>query len=299
MRRSTCWCSPAPPASSKAIRTSTASSRCRRGAAPCDTLALIGTAVQAIRSRGVDPGRRPPDILRVARRPPARRPDRCRRAARSAARSKPALLHRSTVAAPAIHRVEQMLRLADALGIPRVPEVVCPAAAPLPFSPGDNYAVIHAAPMFRYKEWTPQGWRALAEALTQRGLSVVAIGGPDPAERRASRRRSGRATSRSISCPGRRTSRCCKARGCSSDRTPRRRISPRRPAARRWRCSARPIRGCGGRGRPAGSTRRGRPAARSRIAATSGWCKIRCLACRASSKAASATSAAPAPACRN
>ncbi len=93
-------------------------------------------------------------------------------------------LHRSTVAAPAVHRVEQMLRIADTLGIPRVPDVVCPAAAPLPFSPGDNMAVIHAAPMFRYKEWTPQGWQALAEALTRRGLSVVAIGGPDPAERR-------------------------------------------------------------------------------------------------------------------
>jgi heptosyltransferase-3 len=77
-----------------------------------------------------------------------------------------------------------MLRIADTLGIPRVPDVVYPAAAPLPFSPGDNTAVIHAAPMFRYKEWTPQGWQALAEALTRRGLSVVAIGGPDPAERR-------------------------------------------------------------------------------------------------------------------
>jgi heptosyltransferase-3 len=88
-----------------------------------------------------------------------------------------------TVADATVHRVEQMLRIADTLGIPRVPDVVCPAAAPLPFSPGDNIAVIHAAPMFRYKEWTPQGWRAVAQALTQRGLSVAAIGGPDPAER--------------------------------------------------------------------------------------------------------------------
>ena len=82
-----------------------------------------------------------------------------------------------------VHRVEQMLRLADALGIPRVPQVVCPAAAPLPFSPGDRYAVVHAAPMFRYKQWTAAGWRDLAAALKQRGLAVVAIGGPDPAER--------------------------------------------------------------------------------------------------------------------
>jgi heptosyltransferase-3 len=38
--------------------------------------------------------------------------------------------------------------------------------------------------MFRYKQWTPEGWRTLAAGLQQRGLTVVAIGGPDPAERR-------------------------------------------------------------------------------------------------------------------
>ena len=94
------------------------------------------------------------------------------------------LLHRSTLAVPIIHRVEQMLRLADALGIARVSEVVGPAPAPLTFSPGSDYAVIHAAPMYRYKQWTPDGWRALAEGLRQRGLAIVAISGPDPAERR-------------------------------------------------------------------------------------------------------------------
>jgi heptosyltransferase III len=94
-------------------------------------------------------------------------------------------LHHSTPAAENVHRVEQMLRIADALGIPRVAEVVCPAATPL-----DNilltgsYAVIHAAPMFRYKRWTAEGWRALAGGLAQRGLSVVAITGPDDAERK-------------------------------------------------------------------------------------------------------------------
>jgi heptosyltransferase III len=93
------------------------------------------------------------------------------------------VLHRSIPAVPDIHRVEQALRLADALGIARVPQVVCPADAPLTFSPGDNTAVIHAAPMFRYKEWTHEGWRALADGLKQRSLAVIAIGGPDPAER--------------------------------------------------------------------------------------------------------------------
>jgi heptosyltransferase-3 len=93
-------------------------------------------------------------------------------------------LHRSVPAAEKLHRVEQMLRLADALDISRIPELVCPAAAPQSqAAPGDNYAVIHAAPMFAYKEWTPDGWRAVAAGLAKRGLQVVAIGGPGEAER--------------------------------------------------------------------------------------------------------------------
>ena len=38
--------------------------------------------------------------------------------------------------------------------------------------------------MFRYKQWTREGWRALAAELKRRGLSVVAIGGPNAAERK-------------------------------------------------------------------------------------------------------------------
>jgi heptosyltransferase-3 len=93
------------------------------------------------------------------------------------------LLHRSA-AVSTIHRVEQMLRLADALGVQRMPEVVCPAGALENISPGENYAVIHAAPMFRYKQWAREGWRALAAGLRQRGLAIAAISGPDESERR-------------------------------------------------------------------------------------------------------------------
>jgi heptosyltransferase-3 len=94
------------------------------------------------------------------------------------------LLHCTAPSVANIHRVEQALKLADALGIARVPEVVCPAAAPSEqVCPADDYAVIHAAPMFRYKQWTKAGWRALAANLRARGLEVVAISGPDPAER--------------------------------------------------------------------------------------------------------------------
>lgn len=94
-------------------------------------------------------------------------------------------LHRTVAAAERLHRVEQMLRLVDALEIPRVPELVCPAAARAsPIAGTGKYAVVHAAPMFTYKEWTAEGWRAVAAGLTQRGLSIVAIGGPGETERR-------------------------------------------------------------------------------------------------------------------
>jgi heptosyltransferase-3 len=94
------------------------------------------------------------------------------------------LLHRGTPYREQIHRVEQMLQLADAIGVPRVPELVCPAPGPADgIATGDNFAVIHAAPMFRYKQWIREGWRALAAGLQQRGLGVIAISGPDAAER--------------------------------------------------------------------------------------------------------------------
>jgi heptosyltransferase-3 len=99
-------------------------------------------------------------------------------------RIKRALLHRSTPMEPDIHRVEHVMQLADALGIPRVPQVVPPSPAALPIAPGDNTAVIHAAPMFRYKQWTAEGFRELAAGLRQRGLSIVAISGPGAEERR-------------------------------------------------------------------------------------------------------------------
>lgn len=92
------------------------------------------------------------------------------------------LLQRTVVTDDTRHRVDQALQLADALGIARVPELVAPAGDPATQTPASPYAVIHAAPMFRYKQWTKDGWRALAAHLAQRGVGLVAIGGPDPAE---------------------------------------------------------------------------------------------------------------------
>lgn len=100
-------------------------------------------------------------------------------------RFKRRLLDRFVVHAPGVHRVEEMLRFADALGIPRVPQVVAPVSSEVSgFLVGGGYAVIHAAPFFRYKQWTAEGWRDVAAALAQRGLAVIATGGPSAAERR-------------------------------------------------------------------------------------------------------------------
>jgi len=98
-------------------------------------------------------------------------------------RVKQTLLDRSLTTARGLHRVEEMLRLADVLGTARVPEVVCPRAAGPDVPPAGPYAVIHAAPMFYYKRWTEIGWRELAGALAARGLTVIATGGPAEAER--------------------------------------------------------------------------------------------------------------------
>jgi heptosyltransferase-3 len=92
--------------------------------------------------------------------------------------------HRAVAADPDGHRVEDLLRLADALGLARQPDLVCPqgsSAEGIP--PAAPYAVLHANPMYRYKRWSDAGWRGLVRGLRERGLSVVATEGRDPAER--------------------------------------------------------------------------------------------------------------------
>jgi ADP-heptose:LPS heptosyltransferase/O-antigen ligase len=92
-------------------------------------------------------------------------------------------LQRSIPVAAGMHRVEDVLQLAKLLGIEPVAELVAPQGGER-VAPDGPYAVIHAAPMFRYKRWTREGWRALAGALASRGLAIVATGGPADAERR-------------------------------------------------------------------------------------------------------------------
>lgn len=83
------------------------------------------------------------------------------------------------------HAVVQYLRLADALGIPRVAQLVPPRpASPVAvMAPGAAYAVVHPSPMYRYKAWPDGGWTCLIQALRQRGLQVAVTGGPSQRER--------------------------------------------------------------------------------------------------------------------
>ncbi|HYA04620.1 MAG TPA: glycosyltransferase family 9 protein [Xanthobacteraceae bacterium] len=98
-------------------------------------------------------------------------------AAGLAAAIKRLALTRSYVSDRSAHRVVDLLRLADRLGIAAQAEIVCPAGATRPpLAPAQAYAVIHAAPMFIYKRWTPEGWRALAARLRERGLATTVTG---------------------------------------------------------------------------------------------------------------------------
>ncbi len=92
------------------------------------------------------------------------------------------LLSRGVASEPNLHRVLDLLRLSAALGIDARPDIVLPRQAP-PLPPRRAYAMLHANPMHRIRRWTDDGWRALAQALSQRGLAVVATGGPASAEK--------------------------------------------------------------------------------------------------------------------
>ena len=97
-------------------------------------------------------------------------------------RLKQLFFHRSMRTSSTLHRVEQVLNLADLLGIDRVGELVPPESSQMLRAASGPYAVVHAAPMYRYKQWTRQGWRALVAALVERGFAIVATGGPGEVE---------------------------------------------------------------------------------------------------------------------
>jgi heptosyltransferase III len=98
-------------------------------------------------------------------------------AGRLSAAIKRIALSRSYTADRTQHRIVELSRLADLIGIAASRDVVCPQgevrAGVLPNYP---YAVVHAAPKFIYKRWTIDGWRRLAAGLRVRGLETIVIG---------------------------------------------------------------------------------------------------------------------------
>jgi heptosyltransferase-3 len=103
---------------------------------------------------------------------------------RLSGRIKSLVLNYTVPAVQHMHRVRQLLMLAEAIGVAPAAKVVPPEPRAAGWIPNKPYAVVHAMPMFRYKQWTADGWQELAGALSQRGLQVIATGGPSERERR-------------------------------------------------------------------------------------------------------------------
>jgi heptosyltransferase-3 len=90
------------------------------------------------------------------------------------------------------HTVRMNLAVLAPLGVTPHADVVsawsagdeAAASVALGLPEGAPFAVIHPTPMFRYKEWTAEGWVALAAWLREQGLGVVLTGGGDEGERR-------------------------------------------------------------------------------------------------------------------
>lgn len=92
-------------------------------------------------------------------------------------------LNFGVTADPTVHRVIELHRLAGALGITEPVEIALPRLPAPRTAQRARYAVLHANPMYRIRRWTDEGWRALAQALHDRGLAVAVTGGPSLAER--------------------------------------------------------------------------------------------------------------------
>ena len=89
-----------------------------------------------------------------------------------------------------MHTVRAHLALADALGIPALPEVVVSwrdedvaAVDTLLGNSCGALAVLHPHPKFRYKMWREQGWIDIATWLIDNGVRVALTGGPAADER--------------------------------------------------------------------------------------------------------------------
>jgi heptosyltransferase III len=87
------------------------------------------------------------------------------------------VLSRSYTTDRAQHRIVDLLRLAELLGIPASTEIICPNGNVRPdLVPTHAYAVVHAVPKYKYKRWSDEGWRKLAAELNTRGLVTIIVG---------------------------------------------------------------------------------------------------------------------------
>lgn len=85
------------------------------------------------------------------------------------------------------HTVLELLKLCQLLPISPVYELTPPRVTEGHFAVSDvldsaRYAVLHVMPQWRYKQWTREGWIALAHYLHTQGVQVVLSGGSVAAE---------------------------------------------------------------------------------------------------------------------
>jgi heptosyltransferase-3 len=105
---------------------------------------------------------------------------------------KAALVRRGVPFAEHEPRVDGYRRLAQALALPYVAELVAPTAGIAASAwkarigldaTRDAYAVLHLAPRFAYKRWHAEGWRSLIAWLDAKRLRIAVTGGKAPDER--------------------------------------------------------------------------------------------------------------------
>lgn len=95
------------------------------------------------------------------------------------------LLFSAVVPANSDHRVAQILSLLEPLRLPALPELLTPEPD---FSYVDQtihqpFVVFHPGAAFQYKQWTPEGWRSLANRFQHSGYRVVITGGAEVIEK--------------------------------------------------------------------------------------------------------------------
>lgn len=85
------------------------------------------------------------------------------------------------------HTVLELLKLCQLLEIPPVYHLTAPQVVNEKFNVTDfvgvaNYVVLHPMPQWRYKQWTTEGWAAIADYCQRQGLTVVVSGSSAKAE---------------------------------------------------------------------------------------------------------------------